>query len=322
MKSLSVKTSSLLLVVGIFGASAFAQTPTATATNTSVATVAPASETKFKLPVKLMYDAWLYGPGLNDLSGGYTVTDSFSDTDDKASQDPISMRHRPGIGRKLTDRYTLSAHLEFFTKFTDPARNGNTKGFFWSDCFLKLSRGNQALGSIGGNEIGIAGDFRYYAPTSKFARSNNTLGALRLSVNPSIKFGKSPFSITSVNYVKVWGQTRATSPISYDQDGQVVRDGRPTTLLELYTGPQLNAQVHSRVNLFVMYEAAVQKYNVTRENGLTWTNGSKGNAFLTDIEPGADITISDNLTLTPFLNWYTAAPIKTTSINLNISASL
>jgi hypothetical protein len=103
----------------------------------------------------------------------------------------------------------------------------------------------------------------------------------------------------------VFAQTRTYSPTN----------NAPLRQIELYTGPQLNAQVHPNVNIFLLYEAVVHMDTVG-----FWDNNIQGLA-LTDLEPGVDIQIG-NVTISPFLNWYTALPISTTSWNLSLSASL
>ena len=323
MKSVVLKSSAIALLSTAWSMAAFAQSSTsssipstsATPTNTSVTTISASSGTKFKLPVDLSYNVWFSGPAIADPTADNTPIDNFTDLNNSTVQDPLSARHYLTVGRRLNPTYNLTATLDFRTVLTDPAGNGRTRGFFWKDCFVRLSHAGLVHGDIGGNTFNLPADVRYYAPTSQIARENGTLGSLRFTLSPSLQFGKSIFSIGTVNYVKVWAQTQAAT-----------NQGGPLTQLEFYTGPQINAQIHKRVNLFVLYEAVTQKFNqgrdVAGQDPIYWSSDSRAASVLTDIQPGMDIQITDNFAISPYLNWYTALPISTTSMNLQLSASL
>ncbi len=324
MKSLIVKTSSLALLSTAWSLAALAQTTStsvATPTNTSVANISSGSSQSFKLPVDLSYTGWFYGPDLATPTAANTATDSFTDLSDTKAQDPLSARHYLTVAKSLNKNFTLSGTLDFRTVFTDPG-SSNARGFYWKDCFVKLGHSGLAEMNLSGNSIKLVGDVRYYAPTSKGARDNNTVGAFRLSLNPSIQFGKSIFSISTVNYVKGWAQTRGTTPITHDADGNVTKDGGSLPLLELYTGPQINAQFTSSINGFILYEAIATKYNNTRAGNINWTSDNAAGSFVTDVEPGIEFAVTKNIAITPYLNWYPALPITHSSMNLQLSASL
>ena len=311
MKTVLVKTTSIALLGALCTVSAFAaQTKTSKvsgATNTSVAAVKPSEPSKFELPVKLSYLAYFYGPSLNNPVAASTATDSLnSNYDDTTQGDALAARHILTVAKPLGN-YKLSASIDFMTVLTDPANTGTSRGFFWKDAYLKAGNSKLATIAMGPTSLKLAGDVRYYIPTSKGARINDSMGAIRASFNPSLEFAKSRFSISSVNYAKVFMQTK-------DKD---INSGSNLTRYEFYTGPQVNFEFNDRVTAWVLYEAIVHKDTLGN-----WDNNPLRAKTLTDVEPGADVKITDNISVSPYLNWYPALPLKTTSVNIALSASL
>jgi hypothetical protein len=232
-----------------------------------------------------------------------------------SGQDAIAMRHNAGIGRDMGKGFNLSAHAYFNTNLSDPANNGRTRGLKWRDSFLQLFKGDLAAANISGNDFSLAGDIRYYAPTSTGSRLNNNRGQVRLTVMPNLQFGKSIFSLATVSYVKFWMHSQR---LTSGPDG--VANGNPMNEWEVYTGPQLTAQLTNSVAVWVLYEALLQRDTVGE-----LTNNNKGaysGLGLTDVEPGATFNIGKHFSISPFLNWYPNLPVDTTSMNVTLSASI
>jgi hypothetical protein len=245
--------------------------------------------------------SWFYGPYVNNLKEN-TVTDDSVD-----SVKGLDSRHQLTVKYNISDKMSIGPVLDFLWSFTDKeGKNDNT--FAWKDSFIKFKHSDLYSANIGGNDISVAGDLRYFVPSSKNSRTSNNYGGMRLSLNPSIQFGKSPFSISTVNYSRVWFQTQTNNPA-----------GSSLPLLELYTGPQINYQVNDAVTAFVLYEADL----VYNNNGVPNSRDvKKSQPSLADVEPGVDIKLHDRVTLSPYLNWFTNQRLSTTTVNLAASFTL
>ncbi len=308
--ALSAAWSSLALAQSTTSASA-----PAAPSSTSVAEVKTEESKGFKLPVSLNYSADVFGPRLSNPSDNWTPTDRMSNQNDPTTQDALLIRHNASIGRDLGAGYKISGHAYFNTFMTDPGNTGNLKGFKWRDSYVKLAKGDLGAVNLGGNELSLGGDVRYFAPTSLRSRLDNNRGQARLSLNPNLQFGKSIFSLAAVNYAKFWMHSQR---LGSALDGTAT--GNPMTEWEFYTGPQVTAQLGDVVGVWVLYEAIVQRDTVSN-----WSNGkdaSHSGKALADLEPGATFNIGKNISISPFLNWYTSLPINTTSVNMSLSASL
>ena len=310
---------SLIAISAAWSTVAFAQSTTtssstpAAPSSTSVAEVKTEESSGFKLPVRLSYGVDVFGPRLTNPSDNWTATDAMSDQNDIASQDPILLRHNAAIGRDVGAGINLSAHAYFNTFMTDPANNGKTKGLKWRDSYVQASKGDLAAMTINGSELTLGGDLRYYAPTSTTSRLNNNRGQVRMTVMPNLQFGKSIFSLATVSYLKFWMHSQR---LASGEDGRAT--GAPMNEWEVYTGPQLTAQLTDSVAVWALYEALLQ-----RDTAGNLTNAApySGKA-LTDLEPGATFNIGKHFSISPFLNWYTALPVSTTSMNVSLSASI
>ncbi len=297
-----------LALLSALSANAYAQSTAAieAPSNTSVAETKPAEAKPFKLPLTLGYTGIFFGPELIDPSADWTPAAAMGNFSDSRTQDALVVRHTLSVGKNFNNGLALSANLYFDTAMTDPAGNGKTRGFFWLDSYLKLAKTGLVDTKLGSSSFRLDTQVRAYLPTSLRSRQANTYGSYRFYLNPNITFGNSIFSLTTSNYAMVYAQPQMTNPV----DGSTLRQ------LEFFAGPQLNAQIHPRVNLFFLYEAVVHMDMLGK-----WDNSQTGLA-LTDIEPGADIQVTDNITISPFLNWFPALPISTTSLNVSVSASL
>lgn len=294
---------------------ASAQNSNTGVSGSSVATT-PAVELKeFKLPFNIYYSGFFYGPHV----GSMTETSRHDDTIHNSapasdgtsmpeSMAGLEMRHQPGIGKTLSQNYSISGVLDFATRFTDPnPRAGvpSNTGFFWKDSFVRLNRSAVNIYKKRSFNFSIGGDMRVYVPSSKVARDANTVGALRFSLSPGIVFNNM-FSLATVSYVKAWLQTKDRA-----------LGGGALPVVEFYSGPQFNFSPINRLNFYVLYEATL-----TRNSDGHWNNEPRMLNATTDVEPGVNIKITNNLTLSPFLNWYPALPLSTTNANLEITASL
>ena len=298
-----------LVASSLLSSWAFAQEQTQTATNVSTADVKQEEVTgAFKLPVDLAYRLELFGSQLSGPTNDFMPTDSMSDLNNTAAQDPIWSRHTLTVGRDLGKGFNISINPQFKLVHTDPGANG-ARGFLWNDSYLKLAKGDLLSAKIGNQEIGLAADIRYYAPTSHAAIINSSYGSVRASIAPSIQLSNR-FSLESGSYIKAWMLSRPND----------INSGAALNNIELYTSVQFNAQITQSVKAWVLYEAITN-----RATDGEWSNGSNprfAGRALTDLEPGVDIQLGEHFTVSPFLNWYPTLPVSTTTWNLALTASM
>jgi hypothetical protein len=311
MKNLIVKTG-VVTTLAIFSFSAFAASRSATKmpAPSSQEDLAPAEKSvaeadllapkEKQLPLTIIDAAVLYGPTVNDPFG-ISVTDDSVD-----ATTGITFRNQFNFKYKLNSQLTLTPVLDFDYQLTDPdaARNG-VRQFRWRDSYVKLTHSSLWDADFSGNKFAVPAGVRLYAPTSKTARESNTIGAIRLDLNPEMTIAGSRFSVSTANYVKVWAQTNR-----FDRSHKSL----PST--ELYAGPQLNYAFNDSAIAFVLYEVSV-RYNTL---GVPNTNDPKKS--LADLEPGASFKVHKRVALTPYLNWFTNQPISTTTLNLNADLTL
>lgn len=289
-------SKSILFIALLVAFNAWANHPASEANSTATAQSVTTSEAvkpaKKAQSLSLTDTSFFFGPGLNQPLKGQTA--------DGAKEQIMGLwsRHFLALTYKIDPKLSLAPVLEFDYTFTDPTTGGAARGFRINDPFLKLARKDLVNTDLNGNKAILDGDIRYYAPASKSSVTNGTYGTVRVSLNPSVQFGRSIFSFSMENYAKYWIQPSAT------------RDKAGVKRLKLYTGPQLNAKLSDSVTAFVLFEAG----------GHVFTNGARewndSNNSITDLEPGVNIQLHERVSLTPFLNWYLNQPLKTTSVNL------
>lgn len=273
-------------------------------TSVAVATVTPS--TKLRLIPDAITDWVVFtGPSINKPTSMGTPDDSINNTQ------ALSMEHYLGFKYKLSDSVSLVPTMDMLYNFTDPNRDGNTRGFSWGDAYLSLRKSALINTSLGSNKLTIDGWLNYYAPTSKIERVSNTIGSIAVWANPTLQFGKSRWSLSGYSYARQYMQTNSRPQIS---------DISPGTFLiqsKFYAGPQINYEFNDKATGFLLYEAVARIYT----NGYPdWVRNSQRS--LTDLEPGMMINVSKSVMLMPCLNWYLNQPVSTTSVNLNASLKL
>lgn len=242
-----------------------------------------------------------YGPALTD-PGARKRADAGKDI-----YEPIYIRNQINLGYRIQEKTTLSGVADFDYWLSDVSGNPANKGFHWRDCFVKLKRSDLMNRDIGGHALTLDGDLRYYMPTSKFSRITDSYGSVRVSLNPSLQFNDSRWSITTVNYVRYFLQKHRNIPGNQDA---------PLSSLLLYTGPQVNYMFSDRASGFLLMEANV----MFDTHGIP--NTRDDNASLVSLQPGVAVNVSDRVVLTPSLNWFTNQPLETTSFHLTADISL
>lgn len=293
----------LVAATAVWSVAALAQSSSSTVSssavpaNTSTANADVVAPKAKELPVHINSLSTVYGtrvnaPTDNKTSGGENDRNSF---------DPILMRQRFSVDYKIGANTKIQPRMEFDYQLSDPNPNKSAvRQFRWRDAYLKVTQSGIIEKSLMGNDIALDADVRYYAPTSKSARDNETIGAARMSLYPSVAFGKTGFSLSNESYYKYWFQSKDTNA----KGDALVRS-------ELYTGPQVSYAVSDKVSAWVLYEAVVN-YDTKGLN----TNDKAPLQSQADVEPGMDIKIHDRITLSPFLNWYTNQPLYTTTLNV------
>lgn len=311
MKSLWLKTSAitasfsvlmgLSLTASAATTKAKAKASKTSASSTVSASVAQAPSTmtaKKKLPISISDWSTFYGPLVNDISTGKT-SDSAID-----AQTGLSSRHQVSFKYAINDTLSVAPVADF--KIQHTVLPGEEKGFTLKDPFLKIAKNDLLTAKIRGNDIHLDSQLRLYAPASKSSRTNKTNGSAALWLSPTVNFAKSKFSLTVYNYARHFFQSQTFSP-----------SGSLLTADEVYTGPQLSYGFTDKVSAFVLYEAAMTFNTLGQPQSSTSPNDS-----LTDLEPGMSLDVTPNISLIPFLNWYTNQPMATTSINLSASIKL
>ena len=268
--------------------------------NTSTASAAIEAVPRRGLPISIDATSMFYGPTVSNPGRGATTAFTRDEVWGLSVQNQIAAKY------KISEKMAITPVFDFVYQLTDPNNGGaDRRASLMYDSYIKLSRTGLAAAKIAGNEITLDGDIRYFVPSSEYSRENKNLGGARLSLNPSVQFGRSPVSLSSVNHMRYWFQTRETNAAG----GMLPR-------MQLYTGPQLNYKFSDAVTAWVLYEATV----VFDTAGMP--NTRIPGRSVTDIEPGVDIRISERASLTPYLNWYTSQPIKTTSVNLTATLAV
>lgn len=254
---------------------------------------------KAPLPLSINSLNILYGPPINNL-GQHSSADSEID-----ALQPMYIRNQIGFGYKLSENTKIIPTLDFDLWMADAGSKAENEGFHWRDCFLRINQGGLVDTTIGGNKIGLDGDLRLFVPTAKGSRDTNRIGAVRATLNPSMQFGGSRFSLSASLYAKYYLQADDTNA-----------KGVPLDRLAVYAGPQLNYEVNDKITAFVLYEATT----VYNTHGMPdYINYNTSN---TDLEPGLDLKLHERFSLSPVLNWYTNQKLSTTSLVLTAALKL
>lgn len=308
-----------ILVQLLLGASALAQTG---ATSSSEATGAMANDSKLtattaeavggesqinqkRLPITLSLLSFLYGPTVGDPGSGITPTSWVSDEMGLSLQNQVSVRY------DITDQLSIAPTFDFEVLMTDPAGYYRPDQYvaLTYDSFIRTTYVNAFNTYLSGNEFWLNADFRYYVPTSDFSRNHNSLGSARFTLTPNLQFQNSGFSVALVNFARYWLQTQ-------DLQTGTRSDYYALPQLMFYTAPLVNYQVSDSFSIWAMLEASMT-YD-TRG----YVNTSDPERSLVDIEPGFDLKIGKNVTISPYLNWFTNRPLSTTSINVMTSIAI
>lgn len=303
LKSGALVTTTALWSFGALAASSSSVTVPASINpaNTSTATATVEGAKEKALPLSISATSYLYGPTVTDPTAGSTTAYTAGDVWGLSAQNQIALKY------KLTDKMAITPVFDFVYQFTDPTSGGaDRRASLMYDSYIKLSRSGIIEKNIQGNDFALDADARLFVPSSEGSRENNTLGGLRVSINPSLQFGKSAFSLSSVNHMRYWFQTQDKG----------TKSGSPLPRTQLYTGPQINYKFSEAVTAWVLYEATV----VFDTAGIP--NTRNPNRSLVDLEPGVDIKLGKRVSLSPYLNWYTSQPISTTSMNLTASVQM
>lgn len=288
---------------------ALAQSSSVTAPKaTSTATASSVAPAEKKLPIGVSTQSMLYGTRLNDPFNELTTDSDYNSDGSVAS--PIKSEHLVKFKYSLAKSLDLTPTLNFYIQHTDGAANKEkVNQFQWRDCFVKLSRDGILERKIGRHTLALDGDLRYYAPTSNLSRRNNSMGSARISMNPSLRFANSKFSLAFSNNFRYWFQTRDIDIASKTND--------PSALIrsELYVAQQINYQATPKLNLFVLYENALDTDKLGAQNIDRPTSAA-------DLEPGLEFQVSPRVMISPWLNWYTSQSIDTTTFNLTANITL
>lgn len=273
------------------------------ATNKASVTVAemkPAVKAgKKPLPLSLSDYSLFNGPKLTKPTETITP-DSSND-----AVTGLSSRHMVSLTYKANKGISFGPTADFNIQHTQ-ANAGEQKGVNWNDSYFKVGKSGIMSGKIGANAVALDGSIRYLAPTSKTSRDNKSHGSVRMDLNPNITFGKSALSLTIYNFGRAHLLSQGSNAT-----------GTALTQYQIYTGPTLNYDFNDKVGAFVLYEASL-KFNTLGES----QNQYDPSQSLTDLEPGVNINLNKHISIAPYLNWYTAQPLNTTSINMSASLAM
>lgn len=313
----------LTVATTVWSAVALAQSTSTTVPSSADPSAAPQSVTdaevvgakKKKLPIGLSTDSTIWGPRVNTPDANKITTDTNNKNE---SFDGIYLRQKIAGKYAIDDKTAIKPTLDFDFQLTDPEKEKTgIRQFRWRDSYVTLSRKSLIETNLKGNDVALDGDVRWFVPSSEKSRMNNTVGAARLSLNPSIQIGKSPLSFSMANYAKYWFQTRNNDIRKADKHNANGANTTPLAMFEMYSGPQVNYAFTDKVTAFVLYEGYVNFDTSGMPNSKT-----KKDISLIDVEPGVNLQLHDRVSVTPFLNWFTNQPLYTTTFNLNAAFTL
>lgn len=265
----------------------------------SVAEAQTSNTTPAKLPLSLIDVSIFYGPSVTNISAS-----TADDTVDTITG--IWSRHQMLGIYSLGKGWNLLPVFDFNYQFTDPVRGGADRGFQLNDPNIRVQKVGILSGSVGTSKLALDGDVRYFIPVSKNSRTADSFGSGRMSLIPSVIFGKSGFSFVMTNFVRGWAYQRAGRETS---SGAVI----PHRTFQAYSGSQINYAINDNVQPFILFETSNNWYSDGLPEHADEHNPKRS---LSDLEPGVNVQITDRISLTPFLNWYTNQKLKTTSANL------
>lgn len=266
----------------------------------SVSKAAPSAVTgKKAIPLSLSDYSIFSGPAVKTP----TKTTTADDSNDAITG--LSSRHMVSLMYKANNGISFGPTADFNIQHTQ-ATAEEQKGVAWNDSYFKVAKSGLAKGTIGGNSVGLDSSVRYLAPTSKGSRDNKTYGSVRMDMNPNMSFGKTALSLTVYNFVRAHLLSQGSNA-----------EGASLTQYQLYTGPMLNYDFNDKIGAFVLYEATI-KYNTKGESSKQFASAKS----LTDLEPGVNFNLNKHISLAPYLNWYTAQPVSTTSINMSATLAM
>ncbi len=269
-------------------------------TNTSTATANPAKAEKKALPVSVSTNSYFFGPGLiGDKS--YMADDS---PDAKTG---LFSRHALRVKHELNKTVSVSAVGEGDIQHTIMPGSEEKMGFRLRDPYARIDKTDLIATKVAGNELNVDGQFRVYAPLSDGSKASKNISRVSIWLNPTMKLGKSRFSISALNYARYWIQSKDFHPVT----------SSPLTRMDFYTGPSLNYDINDKTQAFLYYEAEIT-YNTLGQSELNYAPTKS----MTDLEPGVSFQATKAVSITPFLNWYTNQELKTTSVNLNAAIKL
>jgi len=291
IQALSVLTA---LVLTLVGTTSYAATTTKKkASAQSVATRKAKSD--FLTRTSIVHDSYFFGPAANNPVSGKTTGGM------KEAKSFLSFDNYLSASYKINDNMSISPILNYTLRATTGVGASGARASM-GDAYLKFKYSGLATAILaGGHKFKLDADTRYYAPTSTDSQNIGQIGAIRTSLNPSLKLANSKFSFAAVSYIKYYIQSDNTQALSR---------------WAFYTGPQVNYALSNRVTAWFLAETA----NKIKSNGASYYDVD--GISMTDLEPGLDIQVSDNILVTPYLNWFINQPLDTTSVNVFTSIKL
>ncbi|MGE4234284.1 MAG: hypothetical protein AB7F43_13225 [Bacteriovoracia bacterium] len=250
------------------------------------------------LPITANYLGMFYGPVVTE-PGNHAIPDTTI-----GASSGTYVRSNLSLDYIFNPQWSVGAVADFDYNLTDPNSGGASVGYAARDYYIAGRHTNAYTERFGGGHVfNLNADTRYYAPTSRSSWRKHSLGAVRLTLDPSIQFANSRWSFSTRLYSKHFIQTRSRS-----------ETGDLLNIAELYVSPQLNYNFSDKISAFFLAEAVT----------LVKADLSIGDPtqHLVDVQPGMNFQLGKSFVLTPYLSWFTELPVKTTTANLNAAVTL
>ena len=262
----------------MMGQPSFADSATS-ASNSSTAVAQPRLSDHFTAD----YIGLFGGGALSDLGGSYSPGPNGKPN----TATPQQLENYVGASYKISDTLKVGPRAHFYYS---PVQGKNITMF---DPLLQIT--NTDLYSRG--NFKLSGYARAYLPVTAESTDSGRQIQFRFLLNPNYDVPHTRLTIGAYTYAQ---------PASFSRF-----DDKNTTFTA-YFAPYLNYQLTRTVAITSLYEMAAVR--MQRQGGglADFNNGG------TDFEPGVNWDVSPNLSLNPYLNFYTGNQVSMDSTSINM----
>jgi len=264
------------------------------------------TKSKKPLPITLSDSFDIYGPTLIEPQTLKLHDSGINKDTGLGEQIGLSTRHRVSLMYKASDTVSFGPVADFSMQMTRANPTQEQMGVQWKDSYFRINKSNLLQAKIGKIKMNLNSNLRLFAPTSQGSKNNKVIGSAALFLVPTFASDNSKLSFSLVTFARSWINSQGSN-----------EKNTALNAYQIYARPTLNYDISDKTSAFLLVEA----YDTFDTQGQPLSKRDK-NESLVDIEPGMNFTLNKHLSLSPYLNWFTAQPIKTTSINLNVNLSM